>query len=309
MKKGIFLLIALLSLTNLTATNTKNNIGVNYRYNDAVTFIERGIEFHVFLNGNFDFNTLRGNDVYYNGNQRTHIRRDNFGRIRQIGNAVINYGFNGNVTAIGNVPIRYRFGQLSSVGNLFVEYDRWGYPHYRGFVKQNRFYNDGFNVNINLGTVCLYDDAYFYNRHFRNNYRQFREDANFFYYRAVPNAKLGNRNKILKRRKPNRNVVKSNNRYLKNNTRNRNNTITRDNVKPIRNNTNRDFNRNTTPNRKVTKNNRNNNTVRKVTTVKTTRNSSVNKNNNRTVNKRAVTKTVKRPVQKNIKRESSRRTR
>lgn len=242
MKKGIFLLITLLSLTSLTATNN-SNIGVNYRFDDAVTFVERGVEFHVFLNGNFDFNALNRNNVYYNGNRRLPIRRDNFGRIRQVGNTVINYGFNNNVTSIGNVPIRYRFGQLASVGNLVVDYDRWGYPHFRGFVKNNRFYNDGFNVNINLGSVCLYDDAYFYGRHFRNNYRQFREDANFFYYRAVPNANLGGRNKILKRRKPNRNTINSNNRYLKNNRNNRGNSIRKNNDRNDNRN-NRGFSRN-----------------------------------------------------------------
>lgn len=270
MNKGIFLLVTLLSLTGLIAENTNttnNNVGVNYRFNDAVTFTERGIEFHVFLDGGFDFNTNNNNHSYYdyNGNKirrNIQIKRNRYGVIKRVGNSVINYSFNGNVSRIGNVVVRYRFGQLSSVGNLNIEYDRWGYPHFSGFVKPNRYYNNDFNVAINLGSICDYDDVYFYNRNFRNNYRQFREDSNFFYYRAIPNAKIGKRNKIIKRRKPNREVIKSNNRYLKN--KKRANTIN---------------NRNGQKNKTVKTNNRNNQKNNK--TVRTTR--TIVKPNNKSV--------------------------
>jgi len=264
MKKGILLLIAILGFVNLSANN---NIGVNYQNNDAVTFIDRGVEFHVFLNGDFDFNAINNNRY----NNRLRVLRDNFGRVRQVGNTVINYGFNGAVSAIGNVPVRYQFGQLASVGNLVVEYDRWGYPHYRGFVKQNRFYNDGFTFNVNLGSVFAYDNSYFYDRHFRNNYRRFREDANFFYYRAIPNARIGNRSTIIKRRKPTRAVVTSNNRYINNKRRAISNTRTVDR--------NRTYNRTATP---VTKN------VKKTKVVRTTPTT-----NRKTVTNRNVTRTVK----------------
>lgn len=347
MKKGLLLVVAILGLTNLFATNATNEKIVNYKYDDAVTFLERGIEFHVFLNGDFDFNR---NTIY---NNRTYIRKDHFGRIQQIGNTVINYGFNGNVTGIGNIPVRYNFGQLSSVGNLQVQYDRWGYPHYKGFVKQNRFYNNGFNINVNLGTVCNYNDTYFYGSLFRNNYRQFREDANFFYYRAIPNARIGNRNQILKRRKPGKNIViKSNNRYnnrantiryntprvnnnnrgntIRNNTprvnnNNRGNTV-RNNTHRVTNNNRANTVRNNTP--RVTNNNRGNTTVRNNTPrVNNNRNTTVrnsnskrvttstktvknNRNgNNRTVTKKTVTKISKTPVRTNSKRGNSKRSR
>ncbi len=314
MKKGLLLVVAILGLTNLFATNTTNERIVNYKYDDAVTFLERGIEFHVFLNGDFDFNR---NTIY---NNRTYIRKDHFGRIQQIGNTVINYGFNGNVTGIGNVPIRYNFGQLSSVGNLQIQYDRWGYPHYTGFVRQNRFYNNGFNINVNLGTVCNYNDTYFYGSLFRNNYRQFREDANFFYYRAIPNARIGNRNQILKRRKPGKNVViQSNNRYnnrantVRHNTprvnNNRGNTV-RNNTPRVNNNNNRAITvRNNTPrvnnNRNTTV--RNSNSKRVTTSTKTIKNN--RSGNNRTVTKKTVTKTSKAPAKSNSKRGNSKRTR
>ncbi|TYP96988.1 hypothetical protein C7447_1051 [Tenacibaculum adriaticum] len=222
MKKGIFLLIGLLSLTSISAKDintTNNNIGVNYPYNDAVTFTERSVEFLVYLDGNFDFNTHTRNDRYYdyNGmriNSGVKIERDFRGRVRKVGAVFINYDVRGNVSRIGNVFMSYRFGQLSKVGHLKINYDRWGYPHFRGFVKTGRqynndyYYNNGLNININLGDVCEYEDAYFYKRDFRNNYRQFKEDNNYFYYKAVPNAKIGKRNKILKRKKPGKKMVK-----------------------------------------------------------------------------------------------------
>jgi hypothetical protein len=228
MKKGILLLLGLMSIATINATTIKSpesKIGVNYRYNDAVTFVERGVQFHVFLNGDFDFNTLlRNNRVYdYNGTRFNHgvrIERDFRGRVRRVGNVFINYDARGNVKRIGSVFMRYRFGQLSRVGNLKINYDRWGYPNFRGFVKPGHYnddfyYNDGFGagVNINIGSIFDYDDVYFYRRDFRNNYRQFKEDNDFFYYRAVPNAKIGKKAKVIKRRKPVKRKVKKYNDY------------------------------------------------------------------------------------------------
>ena len=274
-------MIAILGFVNLNATN---KLGVSYLNNDAVTFVDRGVEFHVFLNGEFDFNALHNNTYYRNTN--VPVLRDNFGRIRQVGRTIINYGAFGNVSTIGNIPIRYRFGQLASVGNLVVEYDRWGYPHYRGFVRNNVFLNDGFTFNVNFGNVWRYDDPFFYDRHFRNSYRRVREDANFFYYRAIPNARLGNRSALIKRRKPTRAVVDSNRRYL-NNRANTTRVINNRTVTPNRKvvTTNRvDRTRNVTPNRKV---------VTTTRTVKTTPNNNKRYTNNRSVtpNKKVVTTT------------------
>ncbi|WGH75842.1 hypothetical protein P8625_01375 [Tenacibaculum tangerinum] len=210
MRTGILLLLAMLSLTTVSAKNIEKStskIGVTYGYNDAVTFVERGIQFHVFLNGDFDFNT------HYNrySDYGIRIKRDRRGRVRSVGNVYINYDARGNVNRIGSVFMRYKFGNLFKVGNLHIQYDRWGNPRYRGFVKPgyhnhcdtNYYHNDGFDVNIdiNVGDIFDYDDVYFYRKDFRRNYRRFREDNNFYYYRALPNAKIGKRGEIIKRRK------------------------------------------------------------------------------------------------------------
>ncbi|WP_435263342.1 hypothetical protein [Tenacibaculum sp. nBUS_03] len=221
MRTGILFLLTILLVTPLSANNinkSTSKIESTYRYDDAVTFVERNVQFHVFLNGEFDFNTHYRNTQYvdYYGrrtkvNRGVRIDRDFKGRIRRVGNVFVNYDFRGNVTRIGSVFIRYRRGQLTKVGNLRIRYDRWGKPFYKGNVKNQRYYHDyetcddGFNIDINIGDVFDYDNAYFYRRDFRNNYRQFKEDSNFYYYRAKPNARIGKRSKILKRRKSKRN--------------------------------------------------------------------------------------------------------
>ena len=212
MRTGILLLLAMMSLTTVNADNIEKStskIGVTNRYNDAVTFVERGIQFHVFLNGDFDFNTHY--DRYSDYGVR--IKRDRRGRVRSVGNVYINYDARGNVKRIGSVFMRYKFGNLFKVGNLHIQYDRWGNPRFRGFVKpghrhhhdDDHYYydDDGFDVNIdiNIGNIFDYDDVYFYRKDFGRNYRQYREDNNFYYYRALPNAKIGKHSKVIKRRK------------------------------------------------------------------------------------------------------------
>lgn len=218
MKKGILLLLGMMTMATINANNitkSTSKLGVTYRYNDAVTFVERGVQFHVFLNGDFDFNTHYRNTRYYDyygkrvrSNRGVRIDRDRRGRVRRVGNTFINYDARGNVKRIGSVYMRYRFGQLTDVGNLRIRYDRWGNPRFHGNVKYNDYCEDdvyyddgGIDIDVNIGDVFDYDDIYFYRRDFRNNYRQFREDDNFFYYRAVPNAKIGKRSKVIKRRK------------------------------------------------------------------------------------------------------------
>ncbi|MDD7914504.1 hypothetical protein [Polaribacter ponticola] len=203
MKKGILILLGMFMMVSTVEAkkgdNLPNRIRVNYSYNNAVNFIERGVEFYIFTNGDFDFDTNFNNR--YNRNNSIRINRDYRGRIRNVGNVFINYDRRGNVTRIGNVFIKYYRGQLSKVGDLRVRYNRNGYPFFYGNVKEY-YYDNGIRFNINFGDVCDFNDRYFYRNDFRNNYSQFREDNNFYYYKAKPNAKIGKRSTILKRRKP-----------------------------------------------------------------------------------------------------------
>lgn len=199
MKRGIFLVLALFMMVSTVEANNgnrlTNRVGFNYSYNDAVNFVERGIEFFVFTNGEFDFDTRFRN-------RGVRIQRDFRGRVRRVGNVFINYDFRENVTRIGNVFMRYRRGRLANVGNLSVRYDRWGFPLFYGNVGNDFYYHNGVRFNIGFGDVCNYNDRFFFSRDFRRNYSQIREDRNFYYYRANPNARIGKRSEILRRRKP-----------------------------------------------------------------------------------------------------------
>jgi hypothetical protein len=208
MKKGILLVFGIfLMVSTVEAKNghtLPNNIRVNYMYENAVNFIERGVEFFIFTNGEFDFN-INNNYYDYNGQrnrvQHRTISRDYSGRIISIGNSFVNYDWRGNVTRIGNISMRYYSGRLTHVGNLNVRYDRGGFPNFYGYVSNNYHYDNGLRVNLNIGTVCAYNDTYFYRSDFGKNYSQIREDNNFYYYRARPNANIGKRSNVLKRRK------------------------------------------------------------------------------------------------------------
>ena len=210
MKKGLLLFLGILSFTLVNANEftspTKKNTFLN-QYDEAVTFVEKGIQFHVFLNGDFDFNTLTRNSRYYNYNGNTYsnkslrIVRDYKGRIKRIGRNYIRYNYKGDVTRIGNIKLYYKRGLLRRVGDLEVSYNRWGEPYFYGNVNRYSNYDADFYFSLNFGSVYSYNDRFFYNRSFKNNYIKYREDKNYYYYKANKNVKVGKRDKIIKRRK------------------------------------------------------------------------------------------------------------
>jgi len=219
MKRGLLILLGLLSFTSVNAndysTSAKKNI-INNRNDEAITFVEKGIQFHVFINGHFEFNSVSRNLNYYNYNGRTYnnnslrIDRDYKGNIKRVGRNYIRYDYRGNVSKIGNIKLYYRNGLLRRVGDLKVSYNRWGEPFFYGNVNQYSNYDSDVHFSMNIGSIFSYNDRFFYNRSFKNNYRKYREDKNYYYYRANSNAKVNKRNKIIKRRKSNITTRKKN---------------------------------------------------------------------------------------------------
>ena len=206
----LFVLTALSSYANINVENHPSEVfGFENRFNDdAVTFFEQGIRFHVFLNGDFDFDSR-----FYRTrrNRRVRVLRDWQGRISRVGNVRIRYDFRGNVRRIGRITMNYRRGWLRRVGNLTVSYNTYGDPFFYGNVGFDGFYNDyyygnswnvniGSNFNWNVGAICVYNDPYFYGNEFRNSYRRVREDNNYIYYRANDGTNVS-RDRILRRRK------------------------------------------------------------------------------------------------------------
>ena len=139
---------------------------------EPISFIERGIAFYIFPDGQFDFNTepSRG-DIYYKNGRRNansnqtfgaptnnfgggiRIEHDNLGRIRRVGNVFINYDFNDRIKRIGSVYMIYNRFALAQVGGLHIIYNRFGQVvNFVGSVKDRYgyyFYNENDNCNSN----------------------------------------------------------------------------------------------------------------------------------------------------------------
>ncbi|MGJ8593738.1 MAG: hypothetical protein ACSHXF_14400 [Aquaticitalea sp.] len=229
--KLLFSAMVLIGLTSATTTATAVNQGedlintARYRYAEPITFIERGVEFLIFPDGSFDFNSNLGNslgnlnesynDSYYyrNTNARRSsvnttqgapgtVRRSNYntpigggvliqhdfdGKVRRIGNVFINYDRDGKVKRVGTVYMNYnRGGLLTQVGGLRITYNSWGeIINSSGVVNYN-------NSNYNTGQG--------YGSSYGTNYNDFEDNEDYYYYRQG--------DKVLKQEKLNKSVVK-----------------------------------------------------------------------------------------------------
>ncbi|WP_426430461.1 hypothetical protein ACPX19_13070 [Winogradskyella sp. HB-48] len=172
--KLLFMAMMLVGLTSAKAT-TAGDAVLNgedlkikrYGFTQPISFIERGVEFLIFPDGSFDFNTEvfttnPSNDhIYYKRNRRSTnqtygargtsqyhtgrgviIRHDRLGRVRRIGNVFINYDSLGRIKRAGTVYMSYRRGQLKQVGSLQILYNRYGQViGTRGFVNHSNIGN------------------------------------------------------------------------------------------------------------------------------------------------------------------------
>jgi hypothetical protein len=165
MKKSTLLVAGLLfaaSLAYASETTTfsgnptpyHNHGPVDYRDAEPIVFLERGIEFMVFPNGELDFNTepsinngghsgsFYRRSVTNNTNRGTRVDHDSKGRVRRVGNVFINYDYAGRVKRIGNIYMDYgRYG-LTQIGYLRLMYDNFGHiTDAIGYINQaNRYY-------------------------------------------------------------------------------------------------------------------------------------------------------------------------
>ncbi|MBC7523275.1 MAG: hypothetical protein H7239_02395 [Flavobacterium sp.] len=215
MKKITLLVASVLLLGNHAKASpmrksTSIDFASNYNYNEPITFTERGIEFFVFLNGDFDFNTRpedsQGDYQYKQAGRRTAdanrgnnipenygvlIERDGFGRVRRVGNTFINYDFQDRVTRIGSIYMRYNRFNLAQVGGLQIVYNRFGeiidvFGQIKG--RRNGFIN-GYNSS-NSGYASNYNDDFqdYHTSNYNNN--------DYYYYKSD-----GTREKIEEEKK------------------------------------------------------------------------------------------------------------
>lgn len=300
MKNTLLTTIALLFIAigmNANTTNTYNN-------EQPFVFVESGIEFAVFKDGQFDFNVLRNNngvnvrfntrliDFSFNAghNYDTYVQHDEYGAVIQIENTPIFYDYYGRVNRIGNIYLNYNYNNfVSRIGNMLVTYNRYG-----DFRYSNGFINN-YNVNYVYVPGCrtyrrpIAARVIVYNRPYRRNFRPVRCNYNTYRRNYNNNYRRGQRvthnfrrpGKAAKRNNKRNGVIKRNSNYNTNrsSTRVANNTRRANNTKTVRNTSRKTNKRNYT-----TKNN-----VVKTRTVKNT------KRNNKTRNtaprtQRATTK-------------------
>ena len=209
-KQVLFLAVVLLGITSATATTAGDAVlhreDLNQRPNrfaQPILFVERGVEFLIFPDGSFDFNTeafmsppnqddyyykrhRRGpNRAYgapgtrhYTGNRGTLVRHDHLGRVRRIGNVFLNYDRQGRIKRVGSVYMTYRRGQLRQVGGLQILYNRYGeIVGTRGVVN---FSNQDCGLWDNEG----YTTDYFDNDDFYDDWDpRWDNDDDYYYYR------------------------------------------------------------------------------------------------------------------------------
>ena len=220
----------LLVVTSATATTTSVDdsskdlrITKRYRYTQPIMFVERGVEFLIFPNGEFDFNTELitrpfNDDVYYrHGNSRrgsingtfgapgTTVRysrprgvlvlHDRLGRVRRIGNVFLNYDRHGRIKRVGSVYMRYRRGLLKQVGGLTIQYNRFGdMIGTQGFVNWN---NQGCGICGAISCGADHFDIGQWNDGYDDDWGDYDDD--YYYYRKDGKKLKRKKNKKFKR--------------------------------------------------------------------------------------------------------------
>ena len=153
-----------------------------FSFDEPISFTERGIEFFVFPNGEFDFNTRTDysqGDYYYKTagrretmegrrqmNYGTLIEHDSFGRVRRVGNTFINYDNRNRVNRIGSVFMRYNRFALTQIGGMQIVYNLRGdivdmFGTIKGYGNSGYVYNDNYG-NDNYTTSNNDDSNYYY---------------------------------------------------------------------------------------------------------------------------------------------------
>ncbi len=183
MKKVIFLFTSFL-LMSFSASAYDN-------YNKPFVFLENGIEFAVFKDGQFDFNVLnpvrnyghvsintRNINFSFNTghNYDAFVQYDDYGAVVQIENTTIDYNYYGKVRRIGNIHVYYNnAGLISGIGNLHVTYNNGYVAHCSGYVN-NYNINYAFRPHHNYYRVPPVNRCVVYSRPYRRHYVPNRYD-------------------------------------------------------------------------------------------------------------------------------------
>lgn len=185
----------LIGVAAFATTTTKTGARFIERgYGNSFIFVEQGVEFAVFPDGQFDFNVdnyspnfsayldFGGVGISYNTGHSydAYVQYDDYGAVIQIENVPIYYDFYGRIVSAGDVRIRYNnFGRVSRVGGLYIHYNTYNkYSHYTGFINTyNRYYV--YRPWHTYYAVPVVNLCIVYNKPYRQNYQAVR----YTYYR------------------------------------------------------------------------------------------------------------------------------
>ncbi len=249
MKKLVLLFTALiLGTAGTQASTTEGKVATSnaYNNNNAFIFVEQGITFAVYPDGEFDFyieNYVSGrkNGVTMNSgyDYSPYAQYDDYGAVIQVENVPIYYDYYGRVTQIGDVDIRYRNNRVQRVGGMYVYYNRNGfYDYHVGYINvYNRHYVyrpfHRFFLRPAIGFSLVFNSPY------RRYYRPFR----YTYYKPYrfntrrAYAKVGREHRYNQVRRDRATIYRNdrrvaqrmNNPKTKNNAVRSNRTVTRNN--------------------------------------------------------------------------------
>jgi len=195
MRNLIFIFTALLLGTAGTmAATVEDKVAIRnaYKYNNSFIFVENGITFSVYPDGEFDFyidnrvnlganvNFGSTNVTFNSGyNYNPYVQYDDYGAVIQVQNVPVIYDYYGRVNQIGGVNVWYRNNRVRQVGGMYVYYNNRGYySHYTGFVN---VYNQYYSYRPYYGYFVRPAAAYclVYNTPYRRYYNPVR----YTYYR------------------------------------------------------------------------------------------------------------------------------
>ena len=195
MKKITLLVASILlvgSVANASEINKKSGEErrTRFSFDEPISFTERGIEFFVFPNGEFDFNTRPDDnsqgDYFYktagkrgastqarkSGNYGVRIEQDSYGRVRRVGNTFINYDSRDRVSRIGTVYMKYNRTALAQIGGMRIVYN------HRGEIVDTIGRIKGY---CNSGYAYNYDNHYDDDNYIASNNND--NDNDFYYYK------------------------------------------------------------------------------------------------------------------------------
>lgn len=197
-------IITFLSLLLSYGAASAGNVGEasqrTFGYSNAMIFIENGITFSVYPDGEFDFFIDQpayvgaayqspGVNISFNAgfNYDPWVQYDDYGAVIQIENTPLYYDFYGRISRIGAINIYYNGARVSRIGGLYVYYDPYGaFNRFSGYVNvynRHYVYRPVYNYFVRpAASFCIVNTRpyrryyhpvrYTYYKPYKNNYRR-----------------------------------------------------------------------------------------------------------------------------------------